>query len=558
MRGEGSSPDPRQIGATVTDRSGKGLVATSHHLASRAGADILDRGGTAVDAAIAANAVLVVAYPHMAGLGGDGFWLLHEPGSEPVAINASGTAAAAATADFYRSRGHETSPPARGPLAALTVPGAVDGWRLAHERYGRVSWGSLFDAAIELADTGVEVAGSLARWLQTDADLLLADPGCVAVFAPGGAVLRRGERFAQHQIAQTLRSIAELGPREGFYDGPLARGLGASLERAGSPLRAVDLQGYTARWDQPLTRRYGALDLWQLPPNSQGVTFLQMLGMWDVLDGGSLTPGSAEWYHLGAEVVKLAIEDRNQWLGDPDFTHVPVEQLLDEQYLARRAELIRQDVALQPGALQPGIMPDRPAARTEAQGDTCYFCVVDGDGLSASVIQSVYFDFGSAHLDLSTGIILQNRGACFKLQGSAANGLLPGKRPFHTLMPGLATRNGDAVLVFGAMGGEGQPQTSLALTTRILDHGEGPAEAIDAPRWLYGKTWGDDAPAGVLLLEQELRQGVAEELVARGHSVALAPSRDERLGHAQAILLQDTALVGAADPRGDGAAVAAG
>lgn len=536
-------------------RADRGMVASSHYLASGAGLAVLRSGGSAVDAAIAVNALLCVAYPHMAGLGGDGFWLVAEKDGGVRALNASGPAAAAATRDYYAERGHTEEVPARGPLAALTVPGAVDGWRLAHERYGRLPWPRLFDDAIHYARNGVPVARSLSDWLVEDLELLQGEESTARLFVPEGRARREGERLVQPELARSLELIAEHGARGGFYEGDLGRRFCAGISGGGSPLRADDLAAYQANWTEPISTDYRGYTVYEMPPNTQGFAALQILNLIEGYDVAAWGGGSPDYYHHLAEAVKLAFADRDEWLTDRHWVDIPVAELLDKEYAARRRELIRADRAMVMADVEPGIRFGPATHRRSPGGDTCAFCVVDRDGQVVSAIQSIYHDFGSALVSGDTGIIPQNRGSFFSLNEDHPNRMEPGKRTFHTLIPGLVCADGRPWLAFGTMGGEGQPQTHAALITRMIDLGYDVQQAIEAPRWLMGRTWGTSAQD--LSLEGRISDEVVRELQRRRQPVRMLPNWDDNMGHAQAIRIDaDTGLLEAgADPRGDGAAV---
>ncbi|HEV2147254.1 MAG TPA: gamma-glutamyltransferase [Longimicrobiaceae bacterium] len=533
----------------------RAMVAAPHYLATSAGLDVLRRGGSAVDAAIAVNAVLAVVYPHWCGIGGDGFWLVHDPRRGGVeGLNASGPAARLATRDYYRERGHPEEIPARGPLAALTVPGAVDGWRMAHERFGRLPWEELFADAVRYAREGAPVARSLASWLSRRLDQL-AGHSAASLVTGGRGPLREGARVAHPGLADTLERIARRGAREGFYEGETAERICCALQPGGSPLRPEDFAAFRAEWVEPVSTEYRGLTLHELPPNSQGFTALQILNLVEGFDVGAWGDGTADYYHHLAEAVKLALADRDEWLTDPRFVDVPLRRLLSKEYAAERRRLIDPDRALPVGGVAPGIRFGPAARRTPLAGDTCYFCAVDGEGMAASVIQSLYQEFGSMEAGGDTGVILQNRGTCFSLDDRHPNRLEPGKRTFHTLMPAMAFRGGEPYLAFGTMGGNGQAQTHAALVTRIVDFGYDVQQAIEAPRWVVGRTLGRDVEE--LHLEGRTSHAVVGELFARGHDVRMAMDWDEDMGHAQAIRIhRDTGLLeGGADPRGDGAAL---
>jgi gamma-glutamyltranspeptidase len=533
-----------------------GVVATPHYLASAAGLNILQSGGSAVDAAIAANAVLCVVYPHMAGLGGDGFWLIAEPATSRVhGLNASGPAARTATLDYYRPRSKDNEIPARGPLSVLTVPGAIDGWRLAHERFGRLDWSKLFDAAIAYARDGMAVSRSLADWLAQDEPILATYPATAGIFLPNKRVPRDGQRLVQGDLARSLQQIASLGARRSFYEGPIAERICAALQPQGSPLAADDFAAFHAEWVAPIKATYHGYEAYELPPNTQGFTALQILNLIEGYDVAAWGDGTADYYHHMAEVVKVAFADREEWLTDPSFVNIPVERLISKEYADERRRLIDSERALDIAEVPAGIAYAHPHERRAPDGDTCYFCAADRDGMVVSLIQSIYHDFGSAVIAGDTGIILQNRGAFFALDEKHPNHLRPGKRTFHTLIPALLVRDGQPYLAFGSMGGEGQPQSQAALVTRIVDFGYDVQQAIEAPRWLMGRTWGTRTRN--MSLEGRISDEVVRELKRRGQPVQMVTDWNDNLGHAHAIRVnrEQGFLEGGADPRGDGAAV---
>jgi gamma-glutamyltranspeptidase/glutathione hydrolase len=530
------------------------VVAAPHPLASQAGVAVLRRGGTAVDAAIAAGATLAVVYPHMTGLGGDSFWLCWDGRARRLrGLAACGPAARLATPALYGARGLRAIP-ARGPLAALTVPGAVDGLWQAHgwsrEALGSpLAWADLLADAIRHAADGIPVSACQARVSGRAADLLgrAREPGFAAFretyLTPGGVPPACGARLVQPGLAGTLERLAREGGRA-FYEGAVAADIGRACEAVGSPLRAVDLAAYRARWVEPLTVPYRGGLAASLPPPSQGIAVLAILGMLDGLDVGGSPDGSADYVHLLVEATKLAFGDRDRWLADPDAAPVPVDRLLDPAYLRERAKRIRADVAAQ-------------APVPSGVGDTVACVAADAAGNCVSLIQSLYHEWGSGVVAGETGVVLQNRGAFFSLDPAHPNALAPGKRPFHTLTPFMWLRDGQPGLVAGTMGGEGQPQTLAAVTTRVLDAGRDVQAAVEAPRWLYGRTWG--APTRALSLEGRFGARVAADLEERGHPVTVLDGWSDTLGHAQAIWRDPATglLTGGGDPRADGPALGA-
>lgn len=527
-------------------RATRGLVVSPHRLASAAGLAALRRGGNAVDAAIAAAATIAVVYPHMNGVGGDSFWLVFDAGRRRlVAINACGRSAAAVTGDDYRAR-FGTTMPARGGAAALTVPGAVSGWgeahRLSHEEMGSpLAWAELLADAVARARDGVDVAPGLRRTLAVAAALF--EPGAPEevrrtlwpLFHPERLA---GGRIVQPALAATLGRLAEHGPDE-LYRGDLARRIADGAAAAGSPLVASDLASHRAERAEALRVPYRGGEAASFPPPTQGFAALAILAL---LDGFDLArAGEADHVHLVVEATKLAFADRDRWLADPAVVPVPVDRALDPERLGRRRRLIARRAA----------MP--PDAGVAAEGDTIAIVTADAEGNAVSLIQSLYHEFGAAVVAGDTGVLLQNRGAFFSLDPAHPNALAPRKRPAHTLIPSMYLVDGRPRLVHGTMGGEGQPQTQAALVTRVVDRGLGPQAAVEAPRWLYGRTWGE--PSRALRLEGRFDPAVAASLRERGHDVRVLEDWSDLMGHAHAVRLDADGLVGGSDPRADGAAL---
>jgi gamma-glutamyltranspeptidase/glutathione hydrolase len=529
----------------------RGIVASPHPLATVAGLEVLQQGGTAVDAAVAVGATLAVAYPHMTGLGGDSFWLCWDARAGRLeALQAAGAAAALATPDLYRRRGLAAIP-ARGPLAALTVPGAVDGLWTAHgwsrERLGStVPWGDLLQAAIRHAADGIAVSPCQARITAGSADLLRSEEPALASFRrtylDAGAPPAPGWPLAQPRLGRTLERLAREGGRA-FYEGELAAEIGRACLEVGSPLRASDLAVHRSRWAEPVTVPYRGGVAASVPPPCQGLVALSVLGMLEETDVHAAGRDAADYVHLLVEATKLAFGDRDRWLADPEHAAVPVRRILDPAYLRERGRRIRMDRAA-PGPVDSGI----------ERGDTIACVTADAAGNCVSLIQSIYHEWGSGVVAGETGVLLQNRGAGFTLAPDHPNTLAPGKRPFHTLTPFMYLREGRPALVAGTMGGEGQPQTLVAVTTRVVDLGLDVQAAVEAPRWVYGRLWG--APTRTLSIEGRFGDGVTADLTRRGHDVRVIDSWSDMAGHAQALrLAPDGLLVGGGDPRADGPAL---
>lgn len=517
-----------------------GMVSSPHYLASTAGVQVLQEGGSAVDAAVAVNATLGVVYPHMTGPGGDAFWLVYDSDSGEVhALNGSGRSAANATMEFFHGRGYQEIP-ARGPLAVVTVPGAVDSWCTAHDQYGRLPLDRLLQPAIRYAKNGFAVCESHASCTRDVADVLNEHPVTAESMFPGGRLPYMGDLLTLPKMAQTLEAVAEKG-RAGFYEGPVADEIAASLQHAGGLITAEDLANHRSDWEEPVTTTYRGFRCFQHPPNSQGFAHLMTLNILEHFDIADMDHHGPGYVHLLVEATKLAFADRDRYLTDPAFADIPMERLLSKEYAAELARRVDTSSA--------GM--EKPALRQGS--DTTCSVVVDARGNAVSVIQSLYHEFGSGFIGGDTGVLLQNRGSFFSLDAENPNRLEPGKRTFHTLMPGMLFRNGRPKLVYGTMGGEGQPQTSTALVTRSVDFGCDVQTAIDAPRWLYGRTWGESRRD--LRLESRFSPATVEALGTRGHPIRVVDSFDGAMGHAQAIQLSEEVLAGGADPRGDGLAL---
>jgi gamma-glutamyltranspeptidase/glutathione hydrolase len=521
------------------------MVASPHALASSAGRAVFEAGGNAVDAAIAAAATIAVVYPHMNGIGGDNFWLVYDAGRGALrGLNAAGRSARSATLERYAAR-DRAAIRARGGDAALTVPGVVSGWWAAH-RYSveamgsSMSWSTLLADAIAHARDGFPVSAGQRRVTVAATDLF--GNGALPEVRETLWPLYHPERlstgaFVQPDLARTLAEIARSGG-EAFYRGPLAARVAGAAARAGSPLTEADLAEHSADWVEPLRVRYREGEATSFPPPTQGFAALAILGLLEGFDLRGLD--EADHVHLIVEATKLAFEDRDALLADPSVVPVDVARCLDPARLDER----RRALSRRAGAPSAGVSP---------AGDTIAIVTADGRGNAVSLIQSLYYEFGSGVLAGDTGVILQNRGTFFSLDPGHPNRLAPRKRPAHTLIPSMYLVGGRPRLVYGTMGGEGQPQTQAALVTRVLDGGLEPQAAVEAPRWLLGRTWGETTKA--LRLEGRFAPGTADALAARGHDVRVVEPWSDVMGHAQLIRLDESGLTGASDPRADGAAL---
>ena len=518
-----------------------GMVASPHYFASLAGLRVLQEGGSAVDAAIAVNSTLGIVYPHMTGMGGDSFWLIYDAVENKMhALNGTGPAVSGATRQHYRDLGLSAIPQ-RGPHAALTVPGAVDAWCKAHERFGKLSLRQCLNAAITYAREGYPVSAGQAQFTRNTAKILGRYEDTRNAFIPQGRLPEVGDIMRFPGMAETMEAIARDG-RAGFYEGAVRDEIVRSLTAVGGDWQASDLSNYHGTWSEPISTTYRGYTCYQHPPNSQGFAHLMILNILERFDVAALRTDRAAYIHLLVEATKLAFRDRDRYLTDPAFSDIPLDRLLSKEYAAELAKQISFDSAL--------------SHEPEPMGqDTTCTVVVDRDGNAASIIQSLYHEFGSAFVAGKTGILLQNRGSFFSLDENHVNRLEPGKRSFHTLMPGMLFRDGKLDLVYGTMGGEGQPQTSTAVVTRYVDFNHDVQTAVDNPRWLYGRTWGDTTRA--LRVENRFDEEVFAWLRKRGHQVEITEAWCDFMGHAAAIKVDHRTgvLSGAADARGEGIAV---
>ncbi|PSR21535.1 MAG: gamma-glutamyltransferase [Sulfobacillus acidophilus] len=529
-----------------------GAVATPNALASGAALRILAQGGNAVEAAIAAAATMAVVYPHMNGIGGDNVWLIHDGRkSETRALLGIGRAGQGVSIDAYVARGISGTLPARGVLAANTAPGAIDGWWEAYQYSvsqldGRLDWPELLAAAISYADEGYPVTESQATWSMLLPELAeqYSLPGLRETYlTKAGQPPRVGERQRVSGLAETLREVAKAG-RDGFYRGLVAESIIEEIQAAGGLLEYDDWTRPHATWDTPLSLPYrGRYQLINTPAPTQGFSALMLLGLVEHFPLPTWDRQSARYIHVMIESAKLALNCRNQELGDPDYMHYPAQQLLSPANLRAAARHIDADGA----ALD--IPLDRPW-----DGGTVAIMTADRMGNAVSLIQSIYHDFGSGFIAQRSGVLLQNRGTSFRLEKDTPNSLMPGKRPAHTLCAAMVMREQRPLLVYGTMGGDGQPQTQSAVATGVLDYGLNVQEALSAPRWLYGRTWGETQAA--VVLENRFSDAVLQDLRRRGHQVSVVSSYDDKLGHAQAIMIDavTSAMAAATDPRSDGGA----
>ena len=529
-----------------TPRSTRGMVTSPHHLASQSGLEVLRKGGTALEAVIATAATLSVVYPHMTGLGGDAFWLVAYPDGTTTVIDASGRAGQNVSQALYRAAGHD-SVPWRGGLAANTMAGTVSGWQEARRQSARLApclpLETLFEEAIFYAEHGYPMSQSEALMLREKMPTLLASPDFLTAYdipqVPKTGHIRRNPA-----LARTLETLASNG-LESFYEGSISRMLATGLTDAGSPLCAEDFASHTVRVTHPLHTDLPGVRVYNAPPPTQGVASLAILKLFSLLDRPQAE--SFGYVHGLVEATKRAFLFRNQHVQDPDSMSEDCQAFLDDESRLRTlADSIDSHRAM-------------PWPHPAQAGDTTWMGAVDSSGVVVSMIQSLYFEFGSGIFLPDTGLFWQNRGASFLLAPPDSpdgwNMLAPGKKPFHTLNPALARFADGRVMAYGTMGGEGQPQTQAALFTRYALYDTPLQQAISAPRWLLGRTWGDDSTA--LKVENNLDSSIRHQLAEAGHTVIGVEALSDLMGHAGALVHHKNGLLeGATDPRSDGAVAA--
>lgn len=522
-------------------RGTRGMVSAPHPLASLAGIDVLRRGGNAVDAAIAANAVLSVVYPASCGLGGDAFWLVYDPRCGDVA-GYNGTGRTPAAASLERLRGaNGPQLPQRGALT-VTVPGAVRSWEDVGRAHGTRGLDELLEPAETYAREGYAVTDVVAAYFANNVDLLEADREAERIFLRSG-VPRAGDVLRNPDLAQTLATIRARGA-DGFYTGWIAERIVRTLNAQGNRMTAADLATHRTEQTNPLRLAWHGRELLAHPPNSQGATMLMTMGMLD----GDRAAAEADWHHLAIEAMKDAIGERNANFADPAFHASGIEATLEPSALAARRAAIDPRRASQ-------------TVRARDAGDTIYLCAVDADGGAVSLIESLYMNFGSGVVAEETGVLLHNRGAYFSLQPDHPNVYAGGKRPLHTLSPAMVLRDGLPELVFGTMGGDGQPQIQVQLLHYLYDRGMNVQQALDMPRWVAGRHAIPGRPdidgRDAVIFESPLDPALVAALRERGHIMHdLGPYRNE-MGHAHAIAIDRArgTLAGAGDPRADSLAL---
>ncbi|GGI54092.1 gamma-glutamyltransferase [Oxalicibacterium solurbis] len=517
--------------------SKKGMVTSPHELATRAGLDVLKSGGNAIEAAIAIASSLNVTYPHFTGFGGDAFMIISDRNGKVRTL--SGIGQAPQVLPGYSGK----TIPTRGAQSMLTTAANVDTLGKAfdisrNELGGKKSWAELLKQAIAYARDGFPVSESERFWMEYRLKDMASMPGVAQNFMMDNRVPNIGETFRQPQLADTLETLAVRGYRD-FYEGQLAERIAKGLKEAGSPLTASDLAKTQARVEPPLRVSYRGGELLANQPPTQGITTLEIMGILDRFDLKKIPEGSADYYHLLVEAVKRAFIDRRH-VADPEFVNVPSAELLSAAHLDKLAGEIDMQRAL-------------PWPHVFKRGDTVYIGAVDAEGNAVSMLQTVYFDWGSGMMAGDTGILWHNRGASFSLNPAHPNALQPGKRPFHTLNPGMYLKNGKPALLYGTQGADGQPQTLTAVLTRMIDYDMDPLTALSRPRFLLGKTFSDTRDS--LKLEQDAGEQVFAELTRRGHEMSTIPAQSPLSGQPGAIRIDDGVYRGAHDPRSDGRAL---
>jgi gamma-glutamyltranspeptidase / glutathione hydrolase len=547
MTRAGDRPEGRVFATRSVVFARHGMVAAAHPLAVQAGLDILKKGGTAADAAIAVNAALGFLEPMSNGIGGDVFVMVWDAKTKKLyGLNGSGRAPSALTVAEVPPEPDGTIP-VYSPYA-WTVPGTVAGWFDLHDRFGKLPMKDILAPAVAMAREGEPVPQVIAGAWERSVRVFGGKPGFADVFLPSGRAPREGEIFRNPALARALELIAKDGPKA-FYAGPIAESIVAFSNENGGFFSMADLASHRSEWVEPIGTTYRGVTLWELPPNDQGLAALEMLNILETFDLAAMGRDSADFWHVMVEAKKIAFEDRAKYYADPAFAKVPVEGLLSKDYAAARAKLIDMRRAL------PRIEAGSPSL---ADGDTTCFSVEDADGNMVSMIQSNYTGFGSGYVVADWGFGLQDRGALFSLKSGSPNRLEPGKRPFHTIIPAMITRDGRPWIAFGLMGGDMQPQGHVQIVVNLVDFKMNLQEAGDAPRYYHT---GSSEPTGTLMstggvlhLESGVDWAIRRELIARGHRIQ--DINPQSFGGYQAVSrdLAGGVLAGASESRKDGCA----
>jgi gamma-glutamyltranspeptidase/glutathione hydrolase len=515
-----------------------GIVATSHVQASVAGAQILERGGSAVDAAIAANAVLGVTEPMMNGMGGDLFAIYWDAKTGKLyGLNASGWAPRGLTIEHLKAKDATSMPPAG--IDSVTVPGAVAGWHALHQRFGKSTWKDLFQSAIFYADTGYPVPEIIASYWNDSADWIANDPEARRIYLPNGKPPAVGQVFQNHDLANALRLVAENGAGA-FYKGEIARAILSTSQSLGGTMATDDLTEFSPEWVEPISTTYRGWTVYELPPNGQGMAALEMLNIMETTPASPDGPLSVVELHKKIEAMKLAYADLGRYNADPRFAKIPVKGMLSKEYARDRAKLV-----------DPGKANCDVATGTPPFSDTTYLSVVDREGNIVSLIQSNYEAFGAGIAVHGMGFVLQDRGALFSLDAASPNALAPRKRPFHTIIPAFMER-GDQHIGFGIMGGANQPLAHAQFVSNVVDYGMNIQEAMETARFTVSPQRGCN-----IVIESRVPPDVRQKLSTMGHQLDVRREYTTAMGRGQAVLHDSKTKVnyGASDARADGAAV---
>ncbi|MDB9870441.1 gamma-glutamyltransferase family protein [Alphaproteobacteria bacterium] len=520
----------------------KNMMVAPHHLASKTGADIMKEGGNAVEAMIASAAMISVVYPHMNSMGGDNFWLISDKNNKVSAIEACGSAAKLADIEFYKRKGFNAIP-TRGSLAALTVPGAVGGWKAAYdfsvkELGGKLPLSRLLYDAEQTSKNGIAVTNTLSNNLKSKYSQLKDIPGFNEIYLSNGKLPIIGNKLTLPAMSETFASLIKNG-FDDFYNGDLANKICSELERLGSPLRINDFLNFKASFVKPLNLKINKANIYNLPPPTQGIASLLILGVLNNLS--NCYDNDFSLIHNIVEATKVAFKVRDNFVCDPDYMSKNVNAFLESDFIKSLSDDVDQNKAL-------------PWPDASVSGDTVWLGASDNYGNSVSFIQSIYWEFGSGLILPETGITMQNRGISFSLDENHFNKLIPGRRPFHTIQPALAHFDDGRVMPYGTMGGEGQPQTQATIFSRYAYQNLDLQSSIDKPRWLLGKTWGDESTS--LKIENRFSRDTYDKLKSIGHNVELLGEFEEVMGHAGAIVRHPNGLIeGAFDLRSDGSSI---
>ena len=520
----------------------KNMMVAPHHLAAKTGSDILKEGGNAVEAIIASAAMISVVYPHMNSMGGDNFWLISDKNKEVTAIDACGNAARNASIEFYKNKGL-TEIPSRGALSALTVPGAVSGWKLANDYSvknlgGKLPLSRLLLDAEQTSNDGIAVTNTLKNNIASKLSQLIDIPGFKEIYLKNGKIPNVGDKLSFPAMSKTFFNLIKNG-LDDFYIGEISENIISDLKCHGSPLSKIDFNNYNATFVKPLKLKIKNTKIFNLPPPTQGLASILILGVLNELSG--FYKDDVDFIHTIVEATKVVFKIRDKYVCDPKYMSVDANQFLNKDFIKNLANKVDFEKAM-------------PWPASNIGGDTVWLGATDSYGNSVSFIQSIYWEFGSGLILPKTGITMQNRGISFSLDQKNFNKLIPGRKPFHTIQPALAQFDDGRVMSYGTMGGEGQPQTQATIFLRYAIQNLNLQEAINLPRWLLGKTWGEESTS--LKLEGRFSKDIFDKLKTLGHTIEKVGDFEEIMGHAGAIVNNPNGVIeGAFDLRSDGAAI---